>query len=118
MIGDRAFSHAAMGMTVMILALLQPIKTLIRPNPPEKGEARSLKRLVWEIVHKCSGYIAIILAAMTIVIGTYIIFDHEAKFRGVCGATVGWVVLCSALSWIDEKRESKSSSISKSHNNL
>ena len=87
-----------------------------------KSEARVLKGLIWEIVQKCSGYIAIILAAMTVVIGTYIIFDHEAKFRGVCGITGGWVVLCSALCWIDghmyEKRESKSSSISKSHKDL
>ena len=73
---DTAFSHVAMGMTVMILGLLQPINALIRPHPPEKGQARALERLIWEIVHKCSGYIAIILA-----IGTYIIFGHVAKFR-------------------------------------
>ena len=119
---DRAFSHAAMGMTVMILALLQPINALIRPHPPEKGEARALKRLIWEIVHKCSGYIAIILAAVTIVFGTYIIFDHGAKFRAAWGVTVGWVVSFSILCWVDgymyKKRGSNSSSISKSHNDL
>ena len=48
-----------MGMTVIIIGLLQLINALIRPHPPQKGEARALKCLVWEIVHKCSGYTAI-----------------------------------------------------------
>ena len=43
---DRAFSHAVMGMTVIILGRIQLINALIRPHPPEKGEARALKRLV------------------------------------------------------------------------
>ena len=119
---DTAFSHAAMGMTVMILGLLQPINALIRPHPPEKGETRALKRLIWEIVHKCSGYIAIILAAVTIVFGTNIIFDHGAKFRAAWGVAVGWVVLFSIICWVDgymyKKRESNSSNISKSHHGL
>ena len=118
---DSAFSHAAIGMTVMILGLLQPINAIIRPHPPEKGEARALKRLIWEIVHKCSGYIAIILAAVTIVLGTSIIFDHGAKFRAAWGVTVGWVVLFSIFCWVDgymyQKRDS-SSSMSKSYNDL
>ena len=43
---DRAFSHGVMGMTVIILGRIQLINALIRPHPPEKGEARALKRLV------------------------------------------------------------------------
>ena len=53
------------------------------------NEARALKRLIWKIVHKCSSYVAIIFAAVRIVVKTYIIFDHGAKFRVVWDVTIG-----------------------------
>ena len=69
-----------------------------------------------------SGYIAIILAAVAIVFGTNIIFDHGAKFRAAWGVTVGWVILFSIICWVDrymyKKRDSNSSNISKSYNDL
>ena len=98
---DITFSHAAMGITVMILNFIQPIKALILLHPSEQGEARRLKGFIWKIVHKCFGYIAIILDAVAIVFGTYIIFDHGAKFKAAWGVAVGWVVLFSILCWVN-----------------
>jgi len=94
-IKDKSYTHGVFGMIVMTFGILQPFNAIIRPHPPEKGEVKKVKRLIWEIIHKTSGYIAVLLAAVTICYGTIIIFDHNVKFRAAWGCTIGWIVLFS-----------------------
>ena len=93
--GNSSYNHGVLGMTVMILGILQPFNALIRPHAPEKGEKRPLKRLIWEIVHKTSGYLAVILAAATICFGTFVIAVHNTEFRAAWGVTLAWLLLFS-----------------------
>ena len=107
--GTHSYNHGVMGMTVMVLGLLQPLNAFLRPHPAEAGERKPVKRLIWEIIHKASGYIAIILAAATIFYGTTVIFGHNVEFQAAWGVTLVWVVLFSAYCGYDGykyKRES------------
>ncbi|XP_066911351.1 uncharacterized protein [Clytia hemisphaerica] len=94
--GTTSYSHGVLGMTVMVLGLLQPFNALIRPHPPEAGEKKALARLIWEIVHKSSGYIAVVLAAVTICFGTFVICCHNTEFRAAWIVTLAWV-LCFSI---------------------
>ena len=105
--GTGSYNHGVLGMTVMILGLLQPLNALIRPHPPEAGEKRPLKRLIWEVVHKSSGYIAIILAAVTICYGTFVICCHNTKFLAAWIVTLVWVLLFSLYCLLDGYRYKK-----------
>eukprot|EP00122_Pirum_gemmata_P014207 Pgem_evm1s13244 len=64
--------HGGLGMVVMVLGILQPLNGLIRPHK-ENGEKRSVRRIVWEIVHRGSGYVCLIAAVITIAIGTTLV---------------------------------------------
>ena len=107
--GTGSYNHGVLGMTVMILGLLQPLNALIRPHPPEAGEKRPLKRLIWEIVHKSSGYIAIILAAVTICYGTFVICCHNTELRAAWIVTLVWVLLFSLFCLFDGYQYKKKS---------
>ena len=107
--GTGSYNHGVLGMTVMILGLLQPLNALIRPHPPEAGEKRPLKRLIWEIVHKSSGYIAVILAAVTICYGTFVICCHNTEFRAAWIVTLVWVLVFSLYCLFDSYRYKKKS---------
>lgn len=61
--------HHVLGLVVMILGILQPINAVLRPHVPKPGEAKSTLRLAWEVGHKGSGYVAVILAMATIFLG-------------------------------------------------
>ena len=100
---DTSYVHGALGMTVMVIGLLQPLNAFVRPHPPEAGESRSAKRLVWEIVHKCSGYIAVVLAAVTILMGTFVIFRHNGVFQAMWGVALAWLVIFIVGSVWDRK---------------
>jgi cytochrome c biogenesis protein CcdA len=55
----------------MIAGWLQPFIALIRPHPPNltRGETKTKKRLLWEIVHRSVGCFALGLAIMNIFFG-------------------------------------------------
>jgi len=89
---DTSYVHGTLGMTVMVIGILQPLNAYIRPHPPEDGQPRPFKRLLWEIVHKFFGYVAVVLAAVTIFLGTMLIFRHHNVFRAVWGVALAWVV--------------------------
>ena len=66
-----SYIHGLVGCIVMSLGLLQPLNAFIRPHapPPGDGAPKAVKRVVWEYVHKGSGYTAVVLAVITIFIG-------------------------------------------------
>eukprot|EP01084_Bolivina_argentea_P045650 84031_1 len=61
--------HECVGLTVVILAVLQPINAWFRPHPPGKNMSKSIGRLTWEIIHKSFGYITWIMAQIAIYLG-------------------------------------------------
>jgi len=101
---DSSYVHGALGMTVMVLGILQPINAFIRPHPGGDGEATPLKRRIWEITHKFSGRIAIVLAAATILLGTTRIFSHNTAFQITWGVTLAWALVFALASAWDRKR--------------
>lgn len=63
--------HGSLGMVVMSLGLLQPLNAFFRPHPskPEDSAGMKTKRRGWEILHKGSGYLAVLLGLITVGLG-------------------------------------------------
>lgn len=62
--------HGILGMTVMVLGIVQPINAFLRPHATEPGQTPATKRTYWERLHKGIGYFLLPLSALTIVLGT------------------------------------------------
>jgi len=101
-IGYNNYRHGICGMATMVLGLLQPLNALIRPHATKEGETRSTMRLVWEVIHKGSGYITLLLAAATIILGTTVLPEEndQTSFQVAYGilvaillCVVGWMLL-------------------------
>ena len=72
-------NHMVAGLIVTILAILQPVNAFFRAHPPSdgwKGGIKPTARVVWEYVHKGSGYFAWILAEIAIAFGLRL-RDHD-----------------------------------------
>jgi hypothetical protein len=97
--GTHYYPHAALGMTVMILGILQPFNALIRPHPPKEGEEKTMLRFIWEILHKRLGWLTLLLAIVTIAIGTTLDLltpTNQRNFQIVMGVAVGgslWILM-------------------------
>ena len=83
--------HGICGMVVMVLGILQPLNAIIRPHAPKEGATKSTKRFAWEIWHKTSGWIAVILAVPTIVLGTLSLPLPEDQKNWQIGYGVGCI---------------------------
>ena len=107
--GDMGYKHGCLGVTAMVLALLQPINAFFRPkkaldssttgvDPVYANSARSSsKRWKWELAHKCFGYLSMIFAVGAIVIGTGWegpAFQY-AYYIGVLGFLLLFAAYCS-----------------------
>lgn len=90
--GFRNFQHGICGMVVMLLGILQPLNALIRPHGPKSpDDAKSTKRLAWEIWHKSSGWIAVGLAIPTIVLGTLSLPSPDDQTKAQMGYGIGCI---------------------------
>eukprot|EP01083_Nonionella_stella_P127836 387238_1 len=61
-----------MGLIVTLLCILQPINAYFRVHPPSDGWENGIKpnnRIIWEYLHRGTGYIAWILAIITAYLG-------------------------------------------------
>lgn len=100
---DKAYSHAVCGTTAMCLGLLQPFNALVRPKLPKEDEDKSTLRVVWEVIHKGLGYVAIILAFVTVGLGTKLVGNYESQFQaGYIAALVmltfiAFVMICDKI---------------------
>ena len=74
-------AHGKLGVVVMVLGILQPINGLLRPGKT------ATDRRAWEVVHKGVGWLALLLAGVTIVLGVPM-FDlqEQQSFPGVAPA--------------------------------
>lgn len=90
--GYDSYKHGVLGMVTMCLGCLQPLNAIFRPHPPAKeGDEKSTARLLWELLHKSTGYIAIVLAIVTIGYGTTIlpIIEDQKTFQMAYGLGCG-----------------------------
>jgi hypothetical protein len=93
--GFNNYRHGILGTVTMVLGLLQPINACLRPHPPKEGEEATSARLVWEVGHKSTGYLAILLAVVTIGYGTTLLAnpDDQKTFQMAYGIGVGCMLL-------------------------
>lgn len=105
--GFRNYQHGICGMVVMVLGLLQPLNALIRPHAPtDASEEKSSKRLIWEIWHKFSGWLAVSLAVPTIILGTLSLpmLEDQSTFQMIYGiGCIGGLLLVLAYIFYDKK---------------
>lgn len=90
----------------MIFGWLQPLNALVRPHAPKDGETRSELRLGWEVVHKLTGYAAIIMAICTIFLGIdlaaeYLVIEDYDKWRNIYAVVVAAIAApaLALLAW-------------------
>jgi len=97
-----SYQHGVMGVVTFTLVLLQPLVAFMRPHKPEGEPAQvsvSVNRYWWEMAHKSCGYLILLLAFVTIILG--------AKMEGtnwVCAyifGVVGSLLVLMGLMWFD-----------------
>ncbi len=94
-------------MITTFIGLCQPLNAIFWPHPPEEGEKKISFRLIWEIFHKDLGYIGIILAVITIGMGTTLLpkKDDQRIFQICYGGIVGTLVFLLQYLLLAEKRK-------------
>eukprot|EP01063_Lacrimia_lanifica_P039071 TRINITY_DN8479_c0_g4_i1.p1 TRINITY_DN8479_c0_g4~~TRINITY_DN8479_c0_g4_i1.p1 ORF type:complete len:392 (+),score=54.16 TRINITY_DN8479_c0_g4_i1:123-1178(+) len=103
-----SLAHGAIGITVMVLGLLQPLNAVIRPHAPAAGEAKPAKRLVWEVVHKGSGWVAVVLGFLNVIIGTTVIpRDYPMRFQITIGVFAAVLITYAAVAFLDGRAAAK-----------
>lgn len=68
------FTHAILGLVIMIIGCLQPLNAFIRPHPGEKW------RELWSFFHKNLGRLALILALVNIALGFFMALATKAIY--------------------------------------
>ena len=69
---DGSSAHKIIGLVVVILGTLQPANAVIRPHPVS-GEAKTNARTAWEVIHKGSGWIAVMLGIVNVCLGVALV---------------------------------------------
>jgi hypothetical protein len=71
--GHSHFStlHTVLGLVVVLLGALQPLNAVFRPHPHKDNSHKNLfnARTLWEYMHKGTGYFAVVLGIVNVVIG-------------------------------------------------
>ncbi len=62
-------AHGKLGLAVFVAAALQPVNAFLRPLRGKPGSPYTTARLLWEILHKGTGYATLAAAAAAIVLG-------------------------------------------------
>jgi len=105
--GTLDYPHAVAGVITMSIGLFQPINAFLRPHVPENGESKSSKRIVWEILHKLLGWVAVVLAIITIGMGTTILPTKtlQKNFQIVYGALIGPLLIGLFIYTVVDKKK-------------
>jgi len=90
--GDGSNPHTYIGLVVVILGTLQPLNAFFRPHNPAPGEPKPTSRFLWEILHKGSGYSAIVLGAVNIVLGILLV-QAKSYDNAVIGVSAAFAAL-------------------------
>jgi uncharacterized membrane protein HdeD (DUF308 family) len=70
--------HQIIGLIVTIIGIFQPVNAFFRPHKPKAGEPENPNRRIWELVHKSSGYGAVVLASCAIILGLLLLAAPSA----------------------------------------
>jgi cytochrome b561 len=92
----RPYPHRLVGLFIFIIAIVQALLGFFRPHVPEEGEKKSSVRFVWEIVHRCLGFICLGMAIYQVQSGIKIylsIFDSSANYLLVIFWTVAAAII-------------------------
>jgi len=105
--GSLNYPHAVMGVITMSIGLFQPLNAILRPHLPENEESKSQKRILWEYFHKALGWGAIILAVITIGMGTTLLPTKTMqKIFQICyGALVGSLLVLLFIFVVRDKKK-------------
>lgn len=79
--------HTFIGIVVVGIGTLQPLNAVFRPKHAD-GEDKSSGRKAWEILHKGSGYVAVVGGVAAIGSGIYILFELGFSTTAVYTAAV------------------------------
>ena len=89
-----AKAHGIMGVVVMTLGILQPINGFLRPHHGKPW------RRAWELLHKGSGYVAVLLAVPTICLGAIVAGGTiTPTYLSVYGVAIVGIVAYAAYLW-------------------
>lgn len=105
--GSLNYPHAVMGVITMSIGLFQPLNAFLRPHLPENNESRTPKRIIWEYTHKILGWGVLILAVVTIGMGTTLLPTRtmQMNFQIVYGGLVGpLLAFLFVFALIDKKK--------------
>jgi len=75
-------AHHIIGVVVVALGLLQPTNACCRPAKAPIGKPQSSARTAWERLHKGTGYAAILLAVVAVVLGLQRYAVHAGFYIG------------------------------------
>lgn len=94
--------HAQVGLTVMILGVIQIVVAIFRPNPANVGQNKSIVRVLWEFSHWWIGRLSLLLAVVAIFLGL-------VSIRAPHGFIVAWSVIvgiaCAAICGLELYRK-------------
>ncbi|XP_060068247.1 uncharacterized protein LOC132548400 [Ylistrum balloti] len=105
------FAHGAIGLLVMLLGFLQPVNACFRGKRPEKGEIKTLRRKIWEILHHFSGYIAIVLAVVNISLGLFFAIAKTeiwSLWYSYLALLLIFILIAEILCWVKKKEKTHS----------
>ena len=74
-----ASTHGNLGIVVMTLGLFQATNGFLRPHKPSANIAPGSLRIAWELMHRYVGRTALILAPITIILGTQLLTTTGAR---------------------------------------
>ena len=91
-------THTAVGWAVVTMACLQPLNAIARPHAPGAGERKSRMRRAWEVVHRTTGSLALVLAALNVALGLeHPYMQSVPSLRSLREALVGLVSAAGGL---------------------
>lgn len=71
--------HVLLGLSVVVITFIQPISGYFRPHLSKEGKEKTLFRKFWELQHRWTGRLGLVLAFITIDYGILLIYpDAEA----------------------------------------
>jgi hypothetical protein len=105
--GTAGSVHKATGVLVIVLGWAQPVGAFFRPKAarpdPETGKLakRTKKRLAWELLHKGTGYMAVIIGIVAIFTGLYLIRDTFGTIqKTTCRNAYAGLLVFLILVWL------------------
>ena len=97
-----------MGISAILLALLQPLNAYLRPPKPLAGEPAGRRRLIWQWIHKFSGHVALAVGSVALISGIFTLGmkyeEHDFAVETLAWLMLAWILLLILLLLYLEKR--------------